>query len=84
MYQICKKTGLSAETMYSILKEKFGEKKDFTYMVMGLAYFEDAENELLPRLFVEFDWKETKMFFLNYANQLQIEIMKEIESENYL
>lgn len=44
---------------------------------MGLSYFEDAEDEILPNTFVEYNWKIIKKFF--------IKLQKEIENklENY-
>ena len=39
-------------------------------MLMGLDYFEDAEDETLPKLYVEFDWNITKRFFVQKKKEL--------------
>ena len=43
---------------------------------MGLSYFEDAEQEILPKTFVEYDWEEIKKFFINYQKDFKDYIEK--------
>ena len=45
------------------VRAKFGEAFDPTYMLMGMSYFDDAESETLPKLFIQADWEEIKAFF---------------------
>lgn len=40
-----------------------GSKKDFSYIGMGMDYFEEAEQEKLPEVLVRYDWEEIKKFF---------------------
>lgn len=64
LYQIFTKTEISAVQMLAYLRIKYGEHFNFAYILMGLDYFEDAEQELLPELFTDFDWNEAKRFFV--------------------
>lgn len=56
--------GYQSERLISTVRHKFGQDFDMTYMVMALNYFESAESETLPRLFVPADWEEIKQFFI--------------------
>ncbi len=70
LYHIFKNTGLSSEQMICFLRKKYGYNFNFSYMLMGLDYFEDAEDETLPKLYVEFDWNITKRFFVQKKKEL--------------
>ena len=39
---------------------------------MRLSYFEDAEQEILPKTFVEYNWEGIKKFFINFQKVLDI------------
>ena len=43
---------------------------------MGLCYFEDAENEILPKTFIEYDWENIKKFFINIQDEFQDQLEK--------
>ncbi|MBQ6508000.1 MAG: nucleotidyl transferase AbiEii/AbiGii toxin family protein [Flexilinea sp.] len=64
LYQIFTKAGISAGQMLDLLRIKYGDHFNYSYILMGLDYFDDAEQELLPELFVDFDWDEAKRFFI--------------------
>lgn len=44
--------------------EKYPENSQFRAL-MSLSYFEDAENELTPKMFVNIGWDDMKQFILN-------------------
>lgn len=48
-------------------------------VIMGLSYFEDAEQEILPETFVEYDWDEIKNFFINFQKEFQNEMNKLVD-----
>ena len=54
---------LCKQRLFDIALAKFGDDFNFAYMIMGMSYFEDAEDEALPRVFVPADWQEIKRFF---------------------
>ena len=55
--------------------KKCGENINYVNIIMGLSYFEDAEDEILPNTFVNYNWENIKKFFI----ELQKEIQKELE-----
>jgi len=50
---------------------KFGENVNLSYMQMGLVYFEDARNEVLPRTYIDYKWKEIETFFENESERIK-------------
>ena len=70
LYQIFKNTDLTSKQLVDFLKNKYGQNFNFSYMLMGLDYFEDAEDEILPELYVEFDWNKTKNYFVQKKKEL--------------
>lgn len=44
---------------------------NYVNIIMGLSYFEDAEQEILPKTFVEYDWEEIKRFFISFQADFQ-------------
>ena len=49
---------------------------NYASVIMDLSYFEDAEQEVLPEKFVEYDWDEIKNFFINFQKEFQEEMNK--------
>ena len=76
LYEIFNKTGYSVKQLVSDLFEKYGENRDFSYIGMGLNYFDEAEQESLPELFVEYDWEKIKTEFTNIQTAFFSEIMR--------
>ncbi|MBR6090532.1 MAG: nucleotidyl transferase AbiEii/AbiGii toxin family protein [Anaerolineaceae bacterium] len=70
LYHILTMTDMTSNGLLECIKQKYGENFDFTYMLMGMDYFDDAETEILPELFVEFDWNRTKDFFVRKKKEL--------------
>ena len=69
-------------------KERYKLLKDITdtvstpnyYMIgMGLSYFEDAEQEILPKTFVEYNWDKIKEFFIKFQSEFY-KILENIEA----
>ena len=38
---------------------------------MGLSYFEDAEDEILPNTFIDYNWENIKKFFIEFQKEVQ-------------
>lgn len=70
LYQIFLKTEITSDQIINFLKKKYGENFNFSYMLMGLDYFDDAEDEVLPELYVKFDWNKAKKFFVQKKKEL--------------
>ncbi len=71
LYQIYHRVpGFDGKKLLCAARAKFGQEKDLTYMLMGLSYFDDAEQEELTQIFVKADWNEIKQFFIEEQARL--------------
>ena len=66
LYQIINKCNISLNDLANGLIQKCGTNVNFANIVMGLSYFEDAEQEILPKTFVEYNWDEIKRLFVKF------------------
>lgn len=56
---------------FGMLPRKYGANRINTYHILkSLTYFDDAEQEPVPRMLVPFDWEECKAFFVRQARAL--------------
>ena len=78
LYNIINKCKISIKELAEGLIEKCGNKTNYVNIIMGLSYFEDAEGEILPKTFVEYNWEEIKEFFINYQKEFKEYIEKKI------
>lgn len=76
MYYILHLNGFSPLRIARNLYAKFGVDRDFSYIAMGLNYFEDAEGDRLPDTFVSYDWSEIRKYF----SAIQQEFMQNLIS----
>lgn len=76
LYNIIKKYGIKEEELGEALVQKNGNRTNYVNVIMGLSYFEDAEQEILPKTFVEYDWDKIKEFFINFQKDFQRNIEK--------
>ena len=76
LYNIINKCRISMKELAEGLIEKCGSKTNYVNIIMGLSYFEDAEQEILPKTFVEYNWEEIKEFFINYQKEFKKYIEK--------
>ena len=76
LYNIINKCKISIKEFAEGLIEKCGNKTNYVNIIMGLSYFEDAEQEILPKTFVEYNWEEIKEFFINYQREFKEYIEK--------
>ena len=53
LYNIMSKTNITIDELAKGLLKKCGNNVNFANIIMGLSYFEDAEQEILPKAFVE-------------------------------
>lgn len=63
LYEILHTIDYNVSDLVSDLHEKYGTQRDFSYIGMGLNYFEEAEQERLPETFVKYNWAEMKKSF---------------------
>lgn len=71
LYNILNTCDISMNELATALLDKCGNNVNYANTIMGLSYFEDAENELLPKTYVEYDWDKIKRFFLDFQPKFQ-------------
>ena len=71
LFNIIKKCNINTYELVEGLKQKCGENINYVNIIMGLSYFEDAEDEILPNTFVDYNWKEIKKFFIEFQKEVQ-------------
>ena len=75
LYNIMYKSNIGTDEIVKGLIQKCGTNVNYANIIMGLSYFEDAEQEILPKTFVEYNWEEIKKFFI----KLQADFQKRLE-----
>ncbi len=75
LYNIMKKCDITIDELAKGLMKKCGSNVNYLNVIMGLSYFEDAEQEILPKTFVEYNWEEIKRFFIKF----QADFYKKLE-----
>jgi len=74
---ILAKHNLNIQQVIDDMPVKFPGKRINNYhIIKSLSYFDDAENEPLPKMFIDFDWQSLKEYFLE-------EQLKLMEGFNY-
>ena len=71
LYNIINRECITIDELVIGLIQKCGNNINYANTIMGLSYFEDAEQEILPKTFVEYDWKEIKKFFIRFQADFQ-------------
>lgn len=71
LYNIINKCNVTIDEIVSGLVQKYGNNINYLNTLMGLSYFEDAEQEILPKTFIEYDWEKIKRFFINFQEDFQ-------------
>ena len=65
------KNDISLQQVIKDMPAKFPEKQINNYhIIKSLSYFDDAESEPLPSMFIEFDWPALKNYFLEEQTKL--------------
>lgn len=76
LYYIISENKITVEDLAKGLIQKCGDNINYVNTIMGLSYFEDAENELLPKTFVDYDWDKIKKFFITFQTEFQNNLEK--------
>lgn len=79
LYNIINQLDIKTLDLARGLIKKCGNDINYASVIMGLSYFEDAEQEILPETFVEYDWDEIKNFFINFQKEFQNEMNKLVD-----
>lgn len=71
LYNIMNQYDITIDELTTGLIQKCGDKINYVNTIMGLSYFEDAEQEILPKTFVPYNWEEIKRFFIKFQKEFQ-------------
>lgn len=71
LYNIIEKCNITIDELVEGLIQKCGDNVNYVNIIMGLSYFEDAEDEILPDTFVNYDWQKIKEFFIKFQSDFQ-------------
>lgn len=71
LYNILNRCNISSLELANGLVQKCGNNINYVNTIMGLSYFEDAEQEILPKTFVDYDWNKIKEFFIEFQAEFQ-------------
>jgi predicted nucleotidyltransferase component of viral defense system len=63
--------GIPLQELFDLLPKKYEKGRVNSYHILkSLCYFDDAEQEPMPRMLVPFDWKECKNFFIRQGHAM--------------
>ena len=46
---------------------------NYADIIQSLAYFEDAEDENLPKVFIDYDWQKIKKYYIKEQKKIYSE-----------
>lgn len=70
LYNVCQKYNYSLKTFFSLLEVKYSkEKLNYFHILKSIVYFEDADDEILPKTYIDYNWEDIKSF---YKTQFEI------------
>ena len=73
LYNICINNGYSLKNIFEFLNKKYSEDKlNYFHILKSIIYFDDAEDELLPKTYIEYDWERIKGFYLEQYSKVEL------------
>lgn len=76
LYEIIQDEHYSASDLVRLVKIKYQSVHSLAHIGMGLSYFEDAEQQVLGKVFREEDWGKMKKYFTRLSDN----VMKELRA----
>ena len=71
LYYICNNFNITITDILNMLDKKYDENKiNYAHIIQSLAYFEDAEDENLPKVFIEYDWQKIKEYYIKEQKKI--------------
>lgn len=67
---------ITPSELSSLIEKKYNDSNILLTFVYSLTYFDDAENDALPKAYLKYDWEKIKSFCLDYSKQLTKIILK--------
>ncbi len=74
LYYICNNFNITITDILKMLKEKYDENKiNYAHIIQSLSYFEDAEDENLSKVFIDYDWQKIKEYYIKEQKNIYSE-----------
>lgn len=74
LYYICNNFDITIKDILNMLDKKYDKNKiNYLHIIQSLAYFEDAEDENLPKVFIKYDWDTIKKYYINEQKKIYSE-----------
>lgn len=70
LFWYCTKREKLFEVVKRATRQYPGQEHNLPHILKSLTFFDDAENDPMPKLFFKADWKEIKRFFQNEVKKL--------------
>lgn len=71
LYYLIKELKLNATNLLKLIDTKYHDENIKTSLLYSIAYFTDAEADVLPKAFVKYSWTEIKRFFITFQKELK-------------
>ena len=74
LYYICNNFSITITDILNMLNIKYDENKiNYAHIIQSLAYFEDAEDENLPKVFIDYNWEIIKEYYIKEQKKIYSE-----------
>lgn len=71
LYYICNKFDIDIKDILDMLGKKYDNNKiNYLHIIQSLSYFEDAEDENLPKVFIDYDWNIIKKYYIDEQKKI--------------
>ncbi len=71
LYYICNNFDMTIKDILNMLEKKYAKNKiNYAHIIQSLSYFEDAEDENLPKVFIDYDWDMIKKYYVMQQKQI--------------
>lgn len=74
LYYICNNFNITIKDTLDILDKKYDKNRiNYLHIIQSLAYFEDAEDENMPRVFIDYNWETIKNYYIKEQSEIYME-----------
>ncbi len=73
LYWYCKNRESLGTVVRRAMSQYPGQERNINHILKSLAYFDDAEDDPMPKIFFKASWKEIKLFFQKEVKALALE-----------
>ena len=71
LYFICNNFDITIKDILDLLDKKYDKNKiNYLHIIQSLAYFEDAEDENLPKVFIDYNWETIKNYYIKEQEKI--------------